>query len=255
MSESSDEKRETMSDEDKVGKSLYFYGTKDEWIMWEEKMLAYAYRKGFDALFDLKSSDVPEEHEDPTKRKQLTAEETKIVDWNKQAYSVLANNIQASTEAGRTAFQVLRGTKTPEYSKGNAVLAWERLRNKYAPRTAPTLIALNKEFVNSKPEGAEADPDVWLTKLEGIRTRMKEIDPTVAPTKKALLLHITGYRPAGYDIEVAQIEELMEGKEEDIDIKTVRTKLNLCYKKIQKADGIKDKLVSGPKTEHALLKI
>jgi hypothetical protein len=52
------------------------------------------------------------------------------------SFSDLLLSIHTSTPMGRVAFDIIMGTKSPEYPNGNARLAWQRLKQKYAPVTA-----------------------------------------------------------------------------------------------------------------------
>jgi hypothetical protein len=54
--------------------------------------------------------------------------------------------IDTSTPMGRAAFDAIMGTKSPEYPNGNARLAWQRLKQKYAPVTAFALSTVYKEY-------------------------------------------------------------------------------------------------------------
>jgi hypothetical protein len=54
--------------------------------------------------------------------------------------------IDVKTISGKTACTLVKGCKTKDHLKGNAATAWGRLKNKYEPVSAPTLVKLEKQF-------------------------------------------------------------------------------------------------------------
>jgi hypothetical protein len=55
---------------------------------------------------------------------------------NLQASMDLLLSIDESGPMGRAAFDNIMGTKSPGYPNGNAHLAWQRVKQKYAPTAA-----------------------------------------------------------------------------------------------------------------------
>jgi Zinc knuckle len=55
---------------------------------------------------------------------------------------------------------------------GNAALAWEKLKKKYDPISAPSLVKTERTFRESKLSKDE-DPDVWITNLEDLRIKLE----------------------------------------------------------------------------------
>jgi hypothetical protein len=47
---------------------------------------------------------------------------------------------------GRMAFNIVKNWKTKDHPNGNAATAWETLKNKYEPVSAPILVKLEKQF-------------------------------------------------------------------------------------------------------------
>jgi hypothetical protein len=54
--------------------------------------------------------------------------------------------IDVKTISGKTAFNIVKSCKTKGHPDGNAAAAWEKLKNKYEPVSAPTLLKLEKQF-------------------------------------------------------------------------------------------------------------
>jgi hypothetical protein len=70
------------------------------------------------------------------------------------------------------AFNLVKGCKNKDHADGNASMAWERLKNKFEPSSAPSLVKLETQFRQcSSKEGQ--DPDIWITKLEDYRMILK----------------------------------------------------------------------------------
>jgi hypothetical protein len=54
-------------------------------------------------------------------------------------YIELILSIDVKTSDGKNAFNLVQGWKTMDYPDGNAAIAWERLKNKYEPISAPSM--------------------------------------------------------------------------------------------------------------------
>jgi hypothetical protein len=67
-------------------------------------------------------------------------------DMNKLAYTELIFSIADKTSSGKVAFNLVKGCKNRDYANGNASMAWERLKNKFEPSSAPSLVKLEKQF-------------------------------------------------------------------------------------------------------------
>ena len=64
---------------------------------------------------------------------------------------------------------------TPEQPDGNCKIAWQKLTQKYLPKTAPSYIKLKKEFANSTLGNTSTPPDEWVSELESLRNQMNAI--------------------------------------------------------------------------------
>jgi hypothetical protein len=118
-----------------------FYGKNDEWPTWSEKFLAKARCYGFKDVL-LGKIRIPMTDEDY----EVDTEEGKklriAADMNELAYTELILSIDDKTSNGKVAFNLVKGCKNKDYADGNASLAWERLKNKYEPQSAPSLIKM-----------------------------------------------------------------------------------------------------------------
>ena len=66
------------------------------------------------------------------------------------------------------------------------------LTQKYVPRLAPLLLALRKNFENSKLMSESDNPKAWITKFEDIHYQMNEIRSTSCMTNEDFMLHVMG---------------------------------------------------------------
>ena len=49
---------------------------------------------------------------------------------------------------------------------GNAYLAWNKLKERFDPRTSNEKLQLKEKFTNSKLKDWKKSPDDWITELE-----------------------------------------------------------------------------------------
>ena len=95
---------------------------------------------------------------------------------NELGYEDLILSIDRKSAAGKVAFNLVKNCKTTEYPEGKCKQAWDRLVNKYAPKTAPSYIELKKTFTNSSLASPEDDPNEWITDLESLRAKMNSVN-------------------------------------------------------------------------------
>ena len=70
-------------------------------------------------------------------------------DLNELAYTELTLSFGDKTSSGKVAFNLVKACKNKDYVDDNAFMAWERLKNKFEPVSAPSLVKMEKNnFVN-----------------------------------------------------------------------------------------------------------
>jgi hypothetical protein len=149
-----------------------FYGKSEEWPTWSERFLAKARCYGFNdvLLGKVKVSRTDEEYDMGSEEgKKLTI----AADMNELAYTELILSIDDKTSRGKVAFNLVKGCKNKDYADGNANMAWERLKNKFEPSSAPSLVR-QRSFKKGK------DPDICITGLEDYRMRLDELGSSIA---------------------------------------------------------------------------
>ena len=150
---------------------LNFTGKKEEWSTWSEKFLAKARRSGIKDVLLGKVS-IPKTNEEINEKTDEGKIMMKIFDLNELAYTELILSIDVRTSSGKVAFSMVKGCKNKDYTEGNAAMAWERLKNKYEPTSAPSLVKTERLFRKSSLSKNE-DPDAWITTLEEFRMKIR----------------------------------------------------------------------------------
>jgi hypothetical protein len=65
---------------------------------------------------------------------------------NELAYTELILFIDDKTSSGKVAYNLVKGCKNKDYADGNVSMAWGKLKNKFEPSPAPSLVKLVKPF-------------------------------------------------------------------------------------------------------------
>ena len=120
-------------------------------------------------------------------------------DMNELAYKELVLSIDTSTSPGKVAFQLIKGCKTTANKNGDAAQAWKRLVAKYAPKLAPTKLELKLEFQRSRLKSTNADPDKWITDLEGIRLCLRDMNLDISD--EDFMIHVLNNLPSEYEVQ------------------------------------------------------
>ena len=217
-----------MSD-DKAIRVIAFSGKQVDWTVWEEKFMAKANSKGYRKVL-LGTQIVPKDDDNFDE----TTAEGKILkkarDANELAYTDLILSIDGSTANGRVAFNLVRLSKTKDLTYGDARMAWSRLQNKFATKSAPSLMALKKEFTNSRLSKKSEDPDVWMSTLEDLRIKMESQGSNM--TDVDFMIHILNNLPSVYEVSQAKLEDRLNDEIDPLTIEEIRTELNLKYQRM-----------------------
>ena len=211
--------------EDKAIRVITFSGKREEWSVWEAKFLAKANRKGFKKVL-LGKEKAPADSVSVDESTAAGKELQKVREANETAYEELLLSIDGTSKVGRVAFNLVKLSKTKDLIEGDARLAWAKLKNKYATKSAPSLLKLKREFVNSKLT-KKMDPDEWITDLEDLQTLMVEQGHIIE--EQELIMHILTNLPVEYEIVEAKLEDKLN---DDIDPATLdMVRRELCGNK------------------------
>ena len=122
-----------------------FYGKSDEWPTWSEKFLAKAKRYGFKDVL-LGKVTIPKTDEVFNVESEEGKKMTMTADLNELAYTELILSIDDKTSSGKVAFNLVKACKNKDYVNCNAFMVWERLKNKFEPVSAPSLVKMEKRL-------------------------------------------------------------------------------------------------------------
>jgi len=217
--------------EEKALKVIVFSGRQDDWKFWEVKFLARARRKGFRELL-LGNKTIPKDSVklDPS----VPAEkiQIEICEANELAFEELVLSIDTSQPEGRVAFQTICSCMTTDYKNGNAADAWKSLTAKYAPKIAPMKLELKLEFQRMKLRDASKDPDVWISQLEDLRTRLKDMNAAISDDD--FYVHILNNLLPEYEVQVSKLEERFGSTTNPLTVQDLRNELNLKYARLKR---------------------
>jgi hypothetical protein len=96
----------------------------------------------------------------------------RVIDLNEMAFTELVLSIDVSSSSGKIAFGIVKSCKTKDYEDDHAGLACKKLRKKYDPVPAPSLVKTERLFRESKL-GKDEDPGTWITNLEDLRLKLE----------------------------------------------------------------------------------
>ena len=221
-----------MSDQSAI-RVLIFSGIKEDWSIWSERFLAKAKRHGYKDVL-LGKEVIPKSNEVIDKKTDEGKEMLKIIELNELAYSELVLSMDVKKAAGKVAFQIVKGCKTKEYEDGNAAVAWERLKKKYQPTSAPSLVKLECTFRKSVLKEKE-DPGEWITQLEEMRMQLEEMGSVLSDDQ--FFIHILNNVTEDYALQVALLETRVGSTSEPLTIDEVREKLDLQYERLNNKRG------------------
>ncbi len=201
---------------------ISFDGSASNWADWEVKFLARGQRKEFAGI--LKGTEtVPPAAQVLVDTVAADVILKKARDSNNYAYEELLLSIATLTDEGRVAFHIVTGSKSTELPDGDAALAWKRLKEKYAPILAPRKLELRRAFQISKLKNSDQDPETWITYLEGLRMKLKDLGSTM--TDEDLIVHILNNLTEDYKVQLSKLEEKLGSTTTVLTIDTVRSEL------------------------------
>jgi hypothetical protein len=127
------------------------------------------------------------------------------------------------------AFNLVKCCKNKDYADVNASMAWERLKNKFEPSSAPSLVKLEKLLHQWSLKKVQ-DPDIWITELEDYRMRLEELGSSISDNQ--FILHILNNMTDDYDLQFAMMEKRVMDKSNPLTIDEIRDDLNLRFERL-----------------------
>jgi hypothetical protein len=148
---------------------------------------------------------------------------------NEIAYTELILSIDVKTSSGKIAFNLIEGCKSKEYPDGNTAIAWERLKNKYEPISAPSLVKLEKQFRELSLKKGQ-DPEIWITESEDLRARLEAMGSSISENQ--FMIHILNNLTSDYELQVALMERRVGDDEKPLTIEEIRGELSLRFERM-----------------------
>jgi gag-polypeptide of LTR copia-type/Zinc knuckle len=223
-----------------------FCGNGDEWPIWSEKFLAKAKRYGFKDVL-LGKLLIPKIDESFDEASDQGKRMLKVIEFNEIAFTELILSIDVKTSNGKIAFNLVQGCKSKDYPDGNAATAWERLKNKYEPISAPSMVKLEKQFRGLALKKGQ-DPEVWITELEDLRMRLEDMGSSISDNQ--FMIHMLNNLTSDYELQLALLEKRVGDSEKPLTVEEIKAELSLRFERLNmNANGNKEGEVL---EEHAL---
>ena len=97
-------------------------------------------------------------------------------------------------------FNIVDTSVLRTYSKGDAKLAMDNLRDKFKPEDGLTKVELKKEYNSSTLKSLDEDPDKWITELIQIQSKISKIGHKI--DDEGLMPEVICNLPQEYDTVV-----------------------------------------------------
>lgn len=221
-----------MSDESQTIRLPKFSGNQEDWHDWSTKIVKQLDIKGLHRVFNRRfgkladgTTDVtiPSEDDywdldesDEDENKQI-----KAFDMNKKAHAYLTICCTG------TPLNIVKGAVTEDLPNGDALLAMERLKDKYEPKGVLAQVELTSKFSKCLLEGY-SDPDDWFMALAELRRRMKDLKIPVS--KEQYMSHILANLTQDYRSLFPVVAKTME-KDPDYDVEEMHNDIRGYYMK------------------------
>jgi hypothetical protein len=205
---------------------ISFCGKVEESPIWSERILTKGKHYGFKHLLLGKLS-IPKVDEEIDETSDIVKKKSIIIKLNEIAYTeiILSKDVKASS--GKVAFKIIKGCKTKDYPDGNGAIAWERLKNKYEPASAPSMVKLEKQFRELSLKKGQ-DPEVWITELEDLCVKLENMVSCI--TVNQFMIHILNNLTSDYDLQLSLMERRLGDADKPLTVEEVRGESNLRFK-------------------------
>jgi hypothetical protein len=125
-----------------------FCGKADEWPIRSETFLLKTNSYAFKYLLLGKLS-IPKADDEFDEVSDIGKKMARTIELIEIAYTELILSIDVKDSYCNIAFNIVKWCKKKDYHDGNAVTAWENLKNKYEFVSAPSIVKLDKQFRDS----------------------------------------------------------------------------------------------------------
>jgi gag-polypeptide of LTR copia-type len=120
-----------------------------------------------------------------------------------------------SNSNGKIAFGIMKSCKSKEFEGGNAVLAWEKLKKKYDPISARSLVKTERMFREYRL-GKNEEPEIWINSLEYLRIKLETMGSSM--TDDQFIVQVLKRLTSDYELQMLLLEKQIGSKERKIDL-------------------------------------
>ena len=199
--------------EEKSIRIISFSGKRSDWRVWSRKFLAVAEKRGYKKIL--------------TGALELTS--TSSAEDQQLGVNAYNDLLLAMTET--ISFGLVDESKSAICPEGDAAKAWGKLMRRFESKTSASKVKLMGQLHASKLTKKSKDPEVWISELELLRSRLAEMGTTV--DDEFLILHILNNLPSEYDNVVENLEERVDSVLNPLGIEDIRQKLSEKYEKMR----------------------
>ena len=118
---------------------------------------------------------------------------------------------------------------TEALPKVDALFDWSKLKSKYEGMMVMTMLSLKREYNTSQIEDKGKDPDIWISSLKKLKTRLNK-DFELRISDQDVMTKVLNNLPEAYDGMVDLLEKELEKGE--LELTTLCEKLIAKYKKL-----------------------
>ena len=109
---------------------------------------------------------------------------------------------------------------------------------RYESQTSASKVKIMGQLHASRLTKRNKDPEVWISELEMLRSRLSEMGTTI--DDEFLILHILNNLPSDYDNVVENLEERVDSTTNPLGIEDVRQKLSEKFEKMRLRKKLKE---------------
>jgi hypothetical protein len=122
-----------------------------------------------------------------------------MIELNEIVYTELILSIDVKADSGKVAFNIIKGCKIKDYPDCNGAISRERIKNKYKPVSAPSMMKLEKQFRKLSSKKVQ-DPGIWITELEDLCLKFGSMESFI--TENHFMIHILSSLTSDYDSQL-----------------------------------------------------
>jgi hypothetical protein len=145
------------------------------------------------------------------------------------AFTDLVLSIDVSSSSGKIAFEIVKSCKNKDYEDFQTGLAWEKLKKKYDPASAPSLVKTERLFRESKL-GKDEDPETWITILGGLQLKLEVMGSFM--TDDQFMVQVLNSSMNEYKLQMLLLEMRIGSKENPLTIGELKEELSQRYERL-----------------------